>query len=128
MRRDRPIFHFSSYLYLNLIDFHCAVNFPHKNTEKKIQLGNGKSNQNNCHSPCSSVTHCATEDAQTQTKDSHVAEIESGLEQPVHSNKVKELDIYNRYPVIKLNLLCFEEEIVKRVEEDVSCCGTCGHK
>lgn len=51
-------------------------------------------------SPCSSVTHCATEDAQTQTKHTHVPKIESCLEQPIHSNKVKELDINNRYLVI----------------------------
>ena len=39
--------------------------------------------------PCSGVTHGTTEDAQTQTEDTHVAKIESGLEQPIHSAKWK---------------------------------------
>ena len=50
-------------------------------------------------SPCSSVTHCATEDTQTQTKNTHVTKVESCLEQPIHSDKVEELDINNRYLV-----------------------------
>ena len=55
--------------------------------------------------PCPHVADGAAEEAETQAEHRHVAEIESSLEESIH--------------------LCFEEEVVKGVEVDISRSGAC---
>ena len=55
--------------------------------------------------PSPHVADGAAEEAETQAEHRHVAEIESSLEESIH--------------------LCFEEEVVKGVEVDISRSGAC---
>ena len=72
-------------------------------------------------SPGSHVANGPAEDAEAETEDGHVAEIERRLEEAVHPARI---GLVERWVLFwKMCVLCFEEEIVERVEVDVSSCG-----